>query len=61
MKFAACMAVSFITFFFILFWFYFVLLYIWGKGEGCTGFWWGNLKERVHLGDPDVDGRIVLR
>jgi hypothetical protein len=26
-----------------------------------TGFWWGNLRERDHLGDPDVDGRIILR
>jgi hypothetical protein len=22
---------------------------------------WGNLKERDHLGDPVVDGRIILR
>ena len=25
-------------------------------GEAYTGFWWGNLKERHHLGDSDVDG-----
>jgi hypothetical protein len=25
-----------------------------------TGFRWGNLRERDHLGDPDVDGRIIL-
>ena len=24
-------------------------------------FRWGNLRERDHLGDPDVDGRIILR
>jgi hypothetical protein len=27
----------------------------------CTGFWWGNLRERDQFGDPDVDGRIILR
>jgi len=24
-------------------------------------FWWGNLRERDRLGDPGVDGRIILR
>jgi hypothetical protein len=24
-------------------------------------FWWGSLRERDHWGDPDVDGRIILR
>jgi len=32
-----------------------------GEGEACTGFWWGNLRERDHLGDPGIDGRIILR
>jgi hypothetical protein len=32
-----------------------------GRGETCTGFWWGNLRERDHWRDPDVDGRIILR
>jgi hypothetical protein len=26
-----------------------------------TGFWWGNLTERNHWRDPDVDGTIILR
>ena len=32
-----------------------------GKGEAWTGFWWGNLRVRDHLGDPDIDGTIILR
>jgi hypothetical protein len=31
-----------------------------GKEEVHTGFWWGDLREGDHLGDPDVDGRITL-
>ena len=27
----------------------------------CRGFWWGNLRERAHLKDPDIDGRITIR
>jgi len=34
---------------------------VWGRGEVCTGFWLANLKERDHWGEPDVDGRIILR
>jgi len=26
-----------------------------------TGFRWGNLRERDHLGEPGVDGKIILR
>jgi hypothetical protein len=32
-----------------------------GRREACTGFWWVNLRERVHWGEPGVDGRIILR
>ena len=34
---------------------------VWGRGKACTGFWWGNLRERDHLGDPEVDNSIILR
>jgi hypothetical protein len=30
-------------------------------GEAYTGFWWGNLRERDRLENPDVDRRIILR
>ena len=31
-----------------------------GKGEVHKGFWCGNMRERNHLEDPDVDGRIII-
>jgi len=34
---------------------------VWVRGETYTEFWWGNRKERDHLGDPGVDRRIILR
>jgi hypothetical protein len=34
---------------------------VWGRGEVCTGCWWGSLREGDHWEDPDVDGRIILR
>jgi len=32
-----------------------------GEGTGVQRFLVGNLRERDHWGDPDVDGRIILR
>jgi hypothetical protein len=29
-------------------------------GDVYTGLWWGNLKERVHLGDQSAGGTIIL-
>jgi len=31
------------------------------RGEAYTECWWGNLRERNCLGDPRVNGRIILR
>ena len=31
-----------------------------GEERGCIGSSWGNRRERDHLGDLGVDGRIVL-
>ena len=32
-----------------------------GRVEAYTGLWRGNLRERENLGDPSVDGRIIVR
>jgi hypothetical protein len=35
-----------------------------GEGSDITAyakFWWGNLRERDHLKDPNVDWIIILR
>jgi len=32
-----------------------------GGGELHTEFWWGNLRERNHLEDLGVEGRIMLK
>jgi hypothetical protein len=29
-----------------------------GEERNCTGFWWESMKERDHLEDRDVDGRM---
>jgi len=34
---------------------------VWGREEECTGFWWGNLRERDQWRDPVLDGDILLR
>jgi hypothetical protein len=34
---------------------------VWGRKEGYSGCWWGNLREIGRWGDPDVDERIILR
>jgi hypothetical protein len=33
----------------------------WREQRVHTGVWWGSLRERDHLGDPGVDGRLILR
>jgi len=32
-----------------------------GRCEVYTGFWGRNLRERDHLEDPGIDGRIIVR
>jgi len=32
-----------------------------GIGEAYSEFWWENLRERDHLEDPGLDGKIILR
>jgi hypothetical protein len=32
-----------------------------GELEMCVAFIWGKMRERDHLGDLGVDGRIILK
>jgi hypothetical protein len=32
-----------------------------GRGEAYTGFWWGNLRGKNHLGYPGIDKMMILR
>jgi hypothetical protein len=32
-----------------------------GEERYVSAFWWGNLRERDHLEDPSIDGRLMLR
>jgi hypothetical protein len=34
--------------------------HVYGTGEVHTGFWWENLREREHLKDAVIGGRIIL-
>ena len=36
------------------------MLHVWGRGKAYTGFWWGNLRVRDNLGDPGLDGKIII-
>jgi hypothetical protein len=37
------------------------MLYVWKRGQVHIGFWWENLRERVHLKGAGVDGWIILK
>jgi hypothetical protein len=37
------------------------MLRVWGRGEVHASFRWGGLRERDHLKDLDVDGRLILK
>jgi hypothetical protein len=32
-----------------------------GETDVYIEFWWGNLRERNNLEDPNLDGRIILK
>jgi hypothetical protein len=34
---------------------------LWRRGAVHTEFWWGILRDRDHLEDSGMDGRIILR
>jgi hypothetical protein len=35
--------------------------HVWERGEVHTGFWCEDLREGDHLGDPGVDGSVILK
>jgi hypothetical protein len=35
--------------------------HVWKRGESHTGLWWGNLRKRDHLEDPEIDETIILK
>jgi hypothetical protein len=37
------------------------MYHVWGKRGVRTRFWCGDLREGDHLGDPGMDGRIILK
>jgi hypothetical protein len=37
-----------------------LLCFNWGRGGG-NWVWWENMRERDHLEDPGIGGRIILR
>jgi hypothetical protein len=34
--------------------------HVWETGDVHKGFWCGNLRERGHLEDMDVDGKLII-
>jgi hypothetical protein len=35
--------------------------HVWGTGEVHRGFWWGDLREGIHLEDLGIYIRIILK
>jgi hypothetical protein len=35
--------------------------YVWRREEVNAEVWWGNLTERIHLEDLEIDGRLILK